>query len=231
FVEAFLEDQKQKHKVVETQDKSIELPARMATYLIMRREAPEKLTKLRRYPAQIRITVPDEYKRIRLAKHLYFIQEMAKQKRRKREPFTSLAFTEYPWGPYTKQIESVEEEAVRQGWLERKMASEDGRSSVSYALGPNAEEAVEQLLALLGEEEPQLDQELVPLDQEKTVLSERWATVHFAWSQLRIKLQGEPSYDEVQTYVHNWKPDRAAFSDDAIYRTYRELKLRGLLNP
>lgn len=226
LIEAFLED-KQREKTGRNRD--LERAAMMATYLIMRAEAPEQLNRLRRYPAKIRLTVPRSYRRTRLAKHLYFTQEVVKPKRRERQPVTSLAFTEYQRGPYTKQIEQSEQEAVRRGWLKVESVWDEGRSSVSYSLGPKAEEAVKQVLALLGDEEPHMDQELIPLDEEKTVRSEQWTTVHLAWKNLRADLEREPTFAEVEAYVHNWKPDRTAFDYNAIYVTYQELRLRGLL--
>lgn len=230
LIEAIVEEQQQKRRGVTASGNSdIERAAMMATYLVMRAEAPERLSSLRRHPAKIRLTMPREYRRTRLAKHLYFTQEVVKPKRRERQPVTSLAFTEYQRGPYTKQIEIVEQEAVRRGWLKVESVWDEGRSSVSYSLGPKAEEAVKQALALLEDEEPHLDQELVPLDEEKTVRSEQWTTVHLAWNNLRDKLEREPTFAEIEAYVHDWKPDRAAFSYNAIYVTYQELKLRGLL--
>ena len=91
------------------------------------------------------------------------------------------------------------------------------------------EEAVKEALALLGPDEPHLDQELVPLDEEKTVRAEQWTTVHLAWRNLRADLDREPTYTEIESYVQIWKPDRAAFNHNAIYITYQELRLRGLL--
>lgn len=228
LIEAFLEDRQ--HGKATGGSRDLERAAMMATYLIMRAEAPEQLNRLRLYPARVRLTVPRSYRRTRLAKHLYFTQEVAKPKRHERQPVTALAFTEYQRGPYTKQIEQVEQEAIRCGWLKVESVWDEGHSSVSYALGPKAEEAVKQVLTLLGEEEPHLDQELVPLDEEKTVRSEQWTTVHLAWKNLR-ELEGrEPTFAEVEAYVHDWKPDRAAFDYNAIYVTYQELKLRGLLS-
>ena len=181
-----LSDIEQKRNSVPiVQDDSIERAALMATYLIMRAEAPERLSGLRRYPARTRLTMPRSYKRTRLAKHLYFSQEIVKTKRGERLPVTNIAFSEYQRGPYTKEIEIMESEAVRRGWLKVAEVFDEGRKSVQYELGAKADEAVKRALELLGENEPLLDYELIPLDEPKTTLSEQWTTVHLAWKTLK----------------------------------------------
>ena len=230
LIEGALEDLARKRTGADTTtSRGIETAAMMATYLVMRGEALEQLNRLRRYPARLRFTMPRKYRRVRLTKHLYFAQEIVQPKSGERQPITALAFTEYQRGPYTKEIEIMEQEAVRRGWLIVEAVWDEGRSSVTYRLGPKADEAVTQVLAMLGEEEVHLDTELVPLDEEKTVRSEQWTTVHFAWKILREQEGREPTSAEIEEYVHHWKPDRAAFDYNAIFLTYRELKLRGLL--
>jgi len=206
-----------------------ERAALMATYLIMRAEAPEQLSRLRRHPARMRLTTPRQYTRTRLAKHLYFAQEMVRTDKGERSPVTALAFTEYQRGPYTKEILSVEEEAFRRGWLIGEAEYQEGRSSVSYRLGPKAEDAVKRALELLGSGEAHLDQELVPLDEPRTTRSEQWTTIHFAWNTLRQETGHMPTFAEVQAYVSDWKPDRAAFAYNTVATIYRELELRKLL--
>lgn len=222
-------EQKQSRPRIAEVASRTERAALMATYLIMRAEAPEQLSRLRRHPARTRLTMPRSYKRTRLAKHLYFSQEMVRTKRGERLPVTNIAFSEYQRGPYTKEIETVELEAVRRGWLKVVDVFDEGRRSVEYELGPKADEAVTRALDLLGENEPLLDYELVPLDEPKTTLSEQWTTVHLAWKTLKEREGREPSFDEINDYVQNWKPDRAAFAHDAVFFVHRELKLRGLL--
>jgi hypothetical protein len=233
LLEAFLEDLQEKRGGLSANapaaESEIVRAARMAAWLIMRAEAPERLAGLRRVPIRGRATMPRGYKRTRLAKHLYYAQEMVRTKRGECLPVTSLAFTEYRRGPYTKDIERVELEAVRRGWLNVVEEWDEGHKSVKYGLGPKADEAVKVVLELLGENEELLDRELVPLDEPKTTVAEQWTTVHLAWKTLRERERREPTFEEVIDYVAAWKPDRAAFAHDAVFYVYKELQLRGLL--
>ena len=213
LLEAFLEERSRRYEVpTAPTDADIEAAARMATYLIMRAEAPERLSNLRTHPARIRLTTPRTYRRTRLAKHLYYCQEMVRTKNHTRLNVTDLAFTEYRRGPYTPQILQAEQVAIKRGWLTVTETWDEGHNSVSYSLGPNADEAVKQTLIALSEHEPHLDQELVPLDEPKTTRAEQWTTIHMAWRALRDR-EGdnnskEPTFEELDRYIHNWKPDR-----------------------
>ena len=202
---------------------SIEHAALLATYLVMRAEQPERLAGLRRHPARVRLSVPKSYTRLRLAKHLYFAQKMV------RVPVTPLHFEQYQRGPYTRSIEDVEMTAQKRGYLTVSNIGDTGRDRYDYALGDNADKAVKEFLRLIDADELRLDSELIPLDEPKNVISEQWTTIHFAAERLKAQNGTAPTYEEIAAYVENWKPDRAAFANNALYYVHFEMKHRGLL--
>ncbi len=207
----------------------LERAALLATYLVMRASTPERLNRLRRYPARPRFTMPRAYHRVRLVKHLYFTQEMFQAGKSQGKPVLSLGFVRHKKGPYTEQVQQAELLAVRHGWLQQGAPERaDDEITVRFELGPNADEAVARALELLGEEEANLDHELLPLDDSKTVKSEQWTTVHKSWSDLR-QTGLAATTTEVQADVAKWKPNRAAFSPQYTAAIYQELELRGFL--
>ncbi|WP_395139211.1 hypothetical protein, partial [Armatimonas sp.] len=232
FVEQLIEDHTAQATPPQTplrEAEILERAALLATYLVMRASTPERLNRLRRYPARPRFTMPRTYQRVRLVKHLYFIQEMFQAGKAKGTPILSLSFRRDKKGPYTEQVQQAELLAVRHGWLQQGAPERaDDELTVRFELGPNADEAVARALELLGEEEPNLDHELLPLDDSKTVKSEQWTTVHKSWFDLR-RMERAATTAEVQADIAKWKPNRAAFSPQYTAAIYQELELRGFL--
>jgi hypothetical protein len=205
---------------------ALERAAELATYLVMRASAPTRLDRLRGTRSRRR-TSAQAYHRARLAKHLYFAQEMFPAVSVEKKPLLALNFTRHPRGPYTRQIEDVELLSVNRGWLQRAASDPDDRK-VSMELGPRADEAVLRVLERLGPDEEKLDAELIPLDEAKMIQSERWTTVHWAFRELQREGKAG-TREEVQKYINGWKPMREAFSLAYIAEVYQELKLRGFL--
>jgi len=214
-----------------TEMETLERAALLATYLVMRAVAPEKLARLRHFPARPRQGLSArKYHRVRLLKHVYFAQEMVQAGRRGAQKLPGLTFRRHKKGLYTEQIDQAEQVAVREGWLvlgEPERA--DDELTIRYELGPKAEAGVKRALELLGEDEPRLDQKLAPLDDLKTRRSEQWTTVHKSWSDLRARDGKEPTTLQVQEDVQTWKPGRFAFSPRETMLMLEELRLSGLL--
>lgn len=204
--------------------------ALLMTYLVMRAINPEKVAQLagRKWNP---LHTARAYHRVRLAKHIYVAQEMVQAGAKDGQPFPGLPFRRFKKGPYTEQIEEAELLAVRNGWIEQGDPDRpDGEElTIRYALGPNVESAVLEVLTLLGtDDERRLNNALVPLDEKRPVHSEQWATVHFAWKRLHHE-DAPPTDKEVEEYVYHWKESRSMFAPERTRDVLRTLRFDNLL--
>jgi hypothetical protein len=83
---------------------------------------------------------------------------------------------------------------------------------------------------LLGSHERGLNDALRQLDDKGLTESERWATVHKSWADLRKQGKSGRLEEVIEEIQVHWKPERTeAFSAENIRKTYGLLKLNGYL--
>ncbi|MEO7718438.1 MAG: type IIL restriction-modification enzyme MmeI [Capsulimonas sp.] len=192
------------------------------TWLLARERDPSLIEAHRPKAIRKRAFRPNvkEVHSIRLAKEEYAVVAMAGAS-------APIEFEEKPRGPLSTTFHQAIERASSLGWL-KYSTSNNVNEPTDYELGPNAAEAVQIAFEVLSLRDQEIEDVLHFMEGDALIESERQATVHKAWTDLKAHGQAG-TRDEVVQSVQRWKPNRPGFNKVEIYITFQDLKDRKLL--
>ena len=157
---------------------------------------------------------------VRLAKEEYALQEMAGAS-------VGAEYGRKTWGPLSTTFYDAVQRAIEKRWLVVERYTEE-TNATSYALGPDALDAIEIAFQVIGDRDQAVEEVLHFLEGDATIEAERQATVHKAWADL-VARDRPADQDAVVADVQAWKPDRPGFTVGEIRVTYQDLRKRGYI--
>jgi len=136
-------------------------------------------------------------------------------------------FTKMPKGPLSTTYYVALRRAEELGWIKVQSAIGEN-TSTDFELGPNAADAIKKAFTIIADRDQEIEDVLFYLEAGRLIEAEQQATVHKAWSDLRLEGKAGTS-EEVVKAVQEWKPNRPGFSRGEILTYLKDLKDRKLI--